>query len=80
MSTFIHPFQVDDHQFHFHFSLVQTPQGESYYVSILEKPSFLFQVKKANGRWRIVDAPKVDQWLHSLEAELHSVIESNHQA
>ena len=58
---------------------VFTTSDIRYYVSMTghaQKP-YLFHMENKNGRWIIIDAPKLPQWIHSLQNDLEEYIVLN---
>ena len=50
-----------------------------FYVTVFDKnlKSCLFTMKQIKGEWKIIDAPKVPQWIHDVEKELENAIKEN---
>ena len=60
----------------FFFQKFISPKSEKYHVFTKDKQhnDCSFEMERAYGRWKIIDAPKVPQWIISLEAQLEEVI------
>ena len=59
----------------FNFVEISTPAGRKYYVTVLyQEKAELFNMELKSGKWKIVDAPQVPSWIHSVEKELSIAI------
>ena len=60
----------------FDFQGTATPQGIKYFITVDCKPHRpqVFTMEKRAGKWTIVDAPQVPQWIHALEEQLAGAI------
>lgn len=62
----------------FFFHRVFTVSGnQRYYVSVNDReghPVFFNMEQKNNGTWKIVDAPKVPEWIMDVEPVLNNII------
>ena len=64
----------------FYFQRVLKTGGVRYYVSVADSNTRQHHFETAEtfeGKWKIIDAPKVPDWIHSLEEELGKAILSN---
>jgi hypothetical protein len=63
-------------EFFFH-KLYSVSGNQRYHVSVNDKEggSFFFNMDlKKNGSWKIIDAPKVPDWIMVLESQLQDAI------
>lgn len=60
----------------FSFKRIHTPNGLPYYVSVIDTNGevFSFNMKEDTGRWKIINAPKVPDWIIELEKQLANQI------
>jgi hypothetical protein len=60
----------------FHFNRLFTPRGVKYHVAVLdeEQHHVFFNMEVDKGHWRIIEAPKVPDWIKQLESELSQAI------
>jgi hypothetical protein len=60
----------------FSFKRIQTPNGLRYYVSVTDAngDAFYFNMKEDSDRWKIINAPKVPDWIIELEKKLANLI------
>ena len=60
----------------FLFNQIYTVHGVRYYVSVKDKDrrTLAFNMEEKNGRWKIVDAPKVPDWIINIEDKLEEAI------
>lgn len=60
----------------FSFKRIHTPNGLRYYVSVIDTNGevFSFNMKEDTGRWKIINAPKVPDWIIELEKQLANQI------
>lgn len=80
MGSFIKGFTIKGRSKDFSFIRVFTTNGVRYYVTVVDghaKPYLFHMEKRSDNTWRIVDAPKVPEWIHHIEAELGKAIEVN---
>ena len=75
--NFLKQFRIDNKPFLFKFSKVFISSGVKYYVTAInqeDNKTLLFQMEERNGKWTIVDAPKVPGNLHKISHMLHDTI------
>ena len=66
---------VDKNMVAFEFTRCYTPLGIQFYISVLERwTPYMFAVKERKEGWKIVDAPKVPQWIHDVEVQIADAI------
>ena len=60
----------------FEFLQTSTPRGLRYFITVDCKPHKpqTFTMEFKGGRWNIIDAPLVPQWIHALEDQLSEAI------
>ena len=60
----------------FSFKRLQTPNGLRYHISVNDTNGDVisFNMKEQQDRWKIIDAPKVPDWIMELEKRLASQI------
>ena len=64
----------------FIFSALHSSSGGRYFVSVVEKnnQSYAFTMKQEGDEsWKIVDAPKLPQWIIEIELSLEEAILEN---
>lgn len=68
MASFIKGINVNGNLLDFSFIGVWTGKGMRYYVSVVDAQpkAYLFHMEFRNGQWKIIDAPKVPQWIHDV--------------
>jgi hypothetical protein len=60
----------------FSFKRIHTPNGLRYHVSVNDTNGndFSFNMKEEIDRWKIINAPKVPDWIIELEKQLSNQI------
>jgi hypothetical protein len=60
----------------FFFNRMYTVNGISYHVSVVDRyrQSHFFNMEQKSNLWRIVDAPKVPDWIMNIEKKLEEAI------
>ena len=60
----------------FSFNRIATPSAHRYHVSVLDKDGVAqyFNMDLKNDHFKIVDAPKVPDWIMRVEKQLESAI------
>ncbi len=62
-------------EFFFH-KLYSVSGNQRYHVSVNDKGghSIFFNMDQKNGSWKIIDAPKVPDWIMEIEPQLRDAI------
>ena len=65
----------------FNFIRIFTVKGLKYFVMVVgnNSKSYLFQMEQRNGRWGILNDPKLPKWICDLEEELEQAILEEHK-
>jgi hypothetical protein len=63
----------------FFFNRIYTVAGVRYHVSVIdtERKSWFFNMQARNGKWQIINAPKVPDWIINVEMQLEEAIYSD---
>jgi len=64
----------------FVFSALHTTSGSRYFVSVIgrNEQAYVFTMKlRDDHSWKIVDAPKLPQWIMAMESRLEEAILEN---
>ena len=63
----------------FIFNGLHTIAASRYYISVLddERHSYFFNMEEKGGSWKIIDAPKVPDWIMAIEKKLEDAIFEN---
>lgn len=63
----------------FFFNRIYTVKGIVYHVSVVDKnkKSFFFNMEQTSEGWRIVNAPKLPDWIMNVEKDLEATISEN---
>ena len=63
----------------FHFTKIFSTQGVRFHVSVIdmEDHPYSFDMVLKNLEWKIVNAPKVPDWIISVEKKLREIILEN---
>ena len=62
----------------FFFNRIYTANGTKYHVSVMDKynESYFFIMENKDGSWKIINAPKLPDWIMNLEEQLeHAILE-----
>lgn len=65
----------------FHFERVGHPTTTGYKVAVIVGPdkTYNFIMEEGDGKWNIVDAAKLPDWIRSFEEELSDSICAHHK-
>lgn len=80
MGSFIKNIEADGRTIEFSFMRIFTVDGVKFFVTTHDKGGrpVLFQMEVKKGEWKIINAPKVPEWIIRKENELsNSIIENN---
>lgn len=60
----------------FHFQKISLPKGSRYHITTDEAngPVHSFDMEAPQGQWKIIDAPKVPEWIKSNEDKLIEIL------
>jgi hypothetical protein len=60
----------------FFFNRMYTVNGINYHVSVVDRyrQAYFFNMEQTSDRWRIVNAPKVPDWIMNIEKKLEEAI------
>jgi hypothetical protein len=60
----------------FSFNRIHTVNGVHYYVSVMDKrgQSYAFNMELKDKSWKIINAPKLPDWIMRIEKELGDAI------
>ena len=63
----------------FFFNKIHTATGLRYHVSVKDKENnpYFFDMEEKEGKWKIIDAPKVPDWIMNIEQKLENAIFEN---
>ena len=62
----------------FLFNRIYTADDIRYHVSVMDRNgNYYFTMEQSNGAWRIVNAPKVPDWIMGVEKKLENAIIEN---
>ena len=63
----------------FVFNGIYTVNGVRYHVSVtdINGQTYAFNMEEKNGKWTIIDGPKVPDWIVTLENKLEEAILKN---
>jgi hypothetical protein len=63
----------------FLFNRIYTVDGVRYHVSVMDadRHVFAFNMEEKYGRWKIINAPKIPDWIMNIEKELEDAIFEN---
>jgi hypothetical protein len=63
----------------FFFNRIYTVDGVRYHVSVIdtERKSWFFGMQERGGKWQIINAPKVPDWIIDVEKQLELAIYNN---
>lgn len=77
MQNFTKRIAVEDFSLRFFFHKMYTVKGIGFHVSVIDKNnrSCFFNMEEATGGWRIVNAPKLPDWLMQIEKQLADAID-----
>ena len=82
MEDFDSLISIDGVSHHFCFRLVVKEPQVRYHISVTDKKKkrYYFEMEEGfEGKWRIIDAPKVPAWIHAVEEKLSKAILSRQQ-
>lgn len=76
MKDFVRHLNLQDFAAHFSFSRILCPNSLRYHVTARgpAEQHCEFNMQEVGGRWRIIDAPKVPDWVIRGQGELDRVI------
>lgn len=74
--NFIRQISIDNKTLDFKFLRIYTSNGYKYYITVEDSQAnpYLFHMELKQDRWKIVDAPKVPEWIHLVESQLEAAI------
>ena len=63
----------------FFFNRIYTVHGMRYHISVMDGngQTFAFNMEQKNGSWKIIDAPKLPDWIITIESKLQDAIEKS---
>jgi hypothetical protein len=78
--SFSHRIQItEEFNPEFSFNRIYTVNGVRYYISVFDRKqqAYYFNMQSQGNQWKIINAPKLPNWILNAERELESAILSN---
>lgn len=78
MQSFIKAIFTEGNTHIFYFDKIYTASGIKYHVSVRDtQQQFFFNIEEMEGGFKIIDAPKVPDWIMKIEKQLEEAILEN---